>query len=397
MGSSYSQNIFRLYIIKCAKWFMLVMPIVVPFYQSNGLTMHDVFFLRAIYSIAIVLLEIPSGYFADVWGRKTTLVAGTIMGAVGFGIYSFSYRFGEFLVAEMILGVGQSLISGSDSALLYDSLKAEKRELEYLKLEGRVTSIGNFAEAIAGVLGGLLATLSLRYPYYGQTLVALIGVPAALSLKEPPRDDRHVKPGWKDILQVVNHSLVENKNLRTAILYSSVIGTATLTMAWFVQPFFKEISLPLSMFGVLWTVLNLLAGLVSMIAYKFENALGQKRTVFLILVFITGSYVAISQTMTAWGIAILVVFYFVRGIATPVLKNYIIQYTTSANRATVLSVRSFVIRIIFAGIGPFLGWYTDQFSLGSALAIAGMVFFTGGFIVLLPFLQNRSRIRRDNR
>ncbi len=150
------------------------------------------------------------------------------------------------------------------------------------------------------------------------------------------------------------------------------------------------------MFGVLWTVLNLLAGLVSIIAYKFEDALGQKRTVFLILVFITGSYVAISQTMTVWGIAILVIFYFVRGIATPVLKNYIIQYTTSANRATVLSVRSFVIRIIFAGVGPFLGWYTDQFSLGSALAIAGMVFFTGGFIVLLPFLQNRSRMRQAN-
>ena len=66
------------------------MPIVVPFYQDNGLNMHDVFFLRAIYSVAIVILEIPSGYFADVWGRKNTLVAGTFMGVIGFGIYSFS-------------------------------------------------------------------------------------------------------------------------------------------------------------------------------------------------------------------------------------------------------------------------------------------------------------------
>jgi hypothetical protein len=91
-----------------------------------------------------------------------------------------------------------------------------------------------------------------------------------------------------------------------------------------------------------------------------------------------------------------VVFCFVRAIATPILKNYIIRYTTSANRATVLSVRSFIIRIIFAGVGPFLGWYTDQFSLGPALAIAGMVFFTAGFVVLLPVLQNRIRIKRTN-
>ena len=58
------------------------------------------------------------------------------------------------------------------------------RENEYLKYEGKVTMIGNFSEAFAGIFGGLLATFSLRLPFYCQILIAFIGIPAALTLQE---------------------------------------------------------------------------------------------------------------------------------------------------------------------------------------------------------------------
>ncbi|MDP2114902.1 MAG: MFS transporter, partial [Bacteroidota bacterium] len=61
------ENILQLYLIKVAKWFNLVMPIVVLFYQDNGLSMSQIFLLKSIYSIAMVVAELPSGYLADVW------------------------------------------------------------------------------------------------------------------------------------------------------------------------------------------------------------------------------------------------------------------------------------------------------------------------------------------
>jgi MFS family permease len=130
-------NIYRLYLIKIAKWFMLYMPIVVPFYVSNGLTMKDIMVLQAIYSIAIVILEIPSGYLADVIGRRKTLILGAVFGTIGFATYSFSYGFLGFLIAEVILGIGQSCISGADSAMLYDSLleRGEEKNIPALKEE----------------------------------------------------------------------------------------------------------------------------------------------------------------------------------------------------------------------------------------------------------------------
>jgi len=265
---------------------MLFMPIVVLFYKDNGLEMRHIFILQAIYSVSIVTLEIPSGYLADAMGRKITLVLGVILGFFGFLTYSFSYGFIGFLIAEIILGLGQSLISGADSAMLYDSLLEIGKKDRYIKFEGRMVSIGNFAEAIAGILGGLLATLSFRYPYYAQTIVALCGIPAALLLVEPIRHKKLVKMKFTDILKIVKYSLHDNYELKWNIIFSSVIGASTLTMAWFVQPYFELVLLPVSLFGVLWTILNLTVGFSAMIAHKVEMKLKQIKTMILITALI---------------------------------------------------------------------------------------------------------------
>ncbi len=380
-------NIIRLYIIKASKWFMLIMPIVVLFYQDNGLGMQEVFVLQAIYSIAIVVLEIPSGYFADALGRKNTLVIGAALGFLGFLVYSLSFGFWGFLVAEVVLGFGQSLISGADSALLYDTLLQSKRENEYMKHEGRMISVGNFAEALAGIAGGLLAAISLRYPYYFQTAIAFAAVPAALTLVEPKLHGIAIKMSFSRIIGVVKYALIENKKLRWNILYSSFVGASTLTMAWFVQPWFIKIELPVTLFGVLWTLLNLSVGVTALFAYKLEKFLGVKSTVLGFTLILALGFFGAAFFQNSWGLIFLFAFYMARGIATPVLKDYINRITSSDVRATILSVRNFVIRIVFALWGPIYGWYTDTFSLQGAIFIAGLVFILLSGISYVFFIK----------
>ncbi len=382
-----SANISKLYLIKVAKWFMLYMPIVVPFYKANGLGMKDVMLLQGVYSITIVILEIPSGYFADVLGRKKTIIIGTLMGFLGFLTYSLSFGFWGFLIAESILGIGQSFISGSDSAMLYDTLLDMKREGDYIKYEGRMTSFGNLAEAVAGTLGGLLAAVSVRYPYIAQTFISFIAVPTSLLLVEPSRHKRLLKMRFKEIFSIVKFSLFEDKPLQRNILFSSIIGTATLTMAWFVQPFFEHINLALHWYGILWTMLNLTVGLVAFIAYKIESRLGPVQSVVLIAVLVPAGYISLHFFHSAYALSILFVFYIVRGFATPVLKDYINKMTGSETRATVLSVRNFFIRLNFSVIGPFLGWYLDIYSFPQAMLLAGTLFMVLSGISVFLFTK----------
>lgn len=111
--------------------------------------------------------------------------------------------------------------------------------------------IGNFAEAIAGIFGGLLAAYSLRYPFYAQALIAFSGIPAAFALQELNIKSKVQSP-VQEIVRIIRYSLVTNKRLCYNIMFSGIIGAATLTMAWFVQPYLMYMNTPTSWFGVIW-------------------------------------------------------------------------------------------------------------------------------------------------
>jgi MFS family permease len=386
-----ANNIYKLYVIKTAKWFSLIMPIVVLFYQDNGLSMTQIFLLKSVYSIGMLVFEIPSGYFGDVWGRRKTLIVGALLTTVGFSFYSFSFVFWQFMIAELILGMGQSFISGSDSAMLYDTLKTQGKEKDYLKHEGRVTSAGNFSEAIGGILGGLLATISLRSPFYFQVGISAMAIPTAFALVEPAFSIQKRVAGFVDVLKVVKYTLVDFIQLRYFIFFSSLIGAATLTYAWFIQPYLIEIDFPVPLFGVMWTLLNLTVGTSSFFAYKVEKRFTQKQTTGFIYIAIAIGFIITAFFIQLWAIPVLFLFYIVRGIATPVLKDYIHGLISSEVRATVLSLRNMFIRLIFAITGPILGWFTDHYSLKTGLMISGIFFLlTGTVLYYLTYYTRRN-------
>lgn len=374
---------------------MLFMPIVVLFYEENGLTLHEVFIVQAFYSVSVVLLEIPTGYFADVWGRRNTMIIGNIFIFLGYIVMSFSYDFWGFIAAGLLLGLGLSFVSGSDSALLYDTLFSVKRSNLYLKYEGQITSAGNFAEAFAAILGGFLATYSLRYPYYGQTILAFIAIPASFVCTEPPVHKEKRRASFADIFNILRYSLIENKQLRMFLLFSSVTGTATLSMAWMVQPYFKEVNVPLYYYGILWTILNLLVGLIAMWAHKIDAFFQEKKTLWIILIGLSIGFIFTGLFVSVYSIALIALFYMVRGIATPILKDRINKIIASDIRATVLSVRSFIIRILFSGFGPFVGWWSDNIDLGSAFIMAGLLYAISGFIFII-FYKLASKKKQTN-
>lgn len=366
------RNIYGLYIIKLSKWFMLIMPIVALYYTENGLDEFDIYLLQAIYSLSVALLEIPSGYMADIIGRKKSLLIGALLGSLGFIFYSLSSGFNGFLLAEITLGLGGSFISGSDSALLYDTLAAMKRRDKYLQYEGRITSLGNFAETSAAIGGGLIAAyLSYRSVYIAQALIAATAIPAALLLVEPPRERTIALPGMRHILQVCRESLFVDRRLSSTILMSSITGTATLCMAWTAQVYFVTMGLNEKAITPLWVVLNLLVASVAAYTAAVVGRLGARRAIVVIVTVIPLAYILLGVLPLVPAIGALMLFYTVRGYATPFLKNLINQNCASEIRATVLSIRNMVVRGGFALLGPFIGVLSDHYSLATALVVSG--------------------------
>lgn len=382
IANQLKRNIFCLFIIKFSQWMLLVMPISFLFYKANGLELHQILTLQSAYSLAIVILEIPTGYLADRWGRKNTIIIGALFGFLGYLIYSISHDFYAFLFAEIVLGIGQSFVSGTDSAMLYDSLLSLKQKKKYSLFEGRMSAFGNFAEALAGILGGLMAVVSLRLPYLVQACIYFIAVPAAWLLTNPPLHSTLRDKSARGLFSAVKYSMKENVMLRRNILISSFMGASTLSMAWFVQPFFNREHVPTEWYGVLWALLNVSVGLTSMISYRFDAKFQQEKANYIILFGLMGGFVLTGLIPGLWVLIPILLFYLVRGLATPVLKTYVQDYTPSDIRATVLSVRNFIIRIIFAVMGPLLGYIADKISLSVAMFSAAILFGLPSLVIL---------------
>ncbi len=362
------------------------MPIVALFYNDNGLDDFDIFLLQAVYSFSVAVLEIPSGYMADVIGRKKSLVIGSLLGTLGYGIYSLSSGFYGFLCAEMILGLGGSFISGSDSAILYESLNGMKKKEYYFRLEGRITSLGHFAETIAALCGGLIAAyLSYRSVYITQTLIAGLAIPASLYLIEPPRDRKISRPGLGHILTVIKQSLIHNRRLSSTLLFSSLIGTCTLCMAWTSQVYFVSMGLTEKSITPLWILLNLTVAVVAAFASRIVAKVGRSQAILVVMIVIPSGFILLGALSLLPALVALFVFYTIRGYATPFLRDLVNQYCASETRATVLSMRSLLIRTSFAILGPFIGSLSAGYSLFFALKLSGTILLalsllTGSFL-----------------
>ena len=205
-------NINKMYLLKAVKWFMIIMPIIVLFFEEHGLSLTQIMILQATYSFTVALFEIPSGFFADIYGRRLSLFYGSIFIFIGYLIFSFFSGFNEFFIAEIFLGIGGSLVSGADSAIIYDTLLELKEDEDYTKIEGRNYGIGNVSEGIAGILGGFLALTSLDLPVYIQTFVMFFSIPISYSLIEPKNSYKLAK-SLNSILLIVKETFLYNNKL----------------------------------------------------------------------------------------------------------------------------------------------------------------------------------------
>ena len=76
-------NVARTLLLGFFQVFLVIMPIAVPFFQSKGLSMQEVFSLQALFAVVVLLAEVPSGYVADLIGRRQTLILGAVFGGIG--------------------------------------------------------------------------------------------------------------------------------------------------------------------------------------------------------------------------------------------------------------------------------------------------------------------------
>ena len=77
-------NIRKIYCMGFLQSFMVVIPVFVPLLQGYGLSMSQVLQTQAVFALTIAACEVPSGYLADLWGRRNAIIVGSAINSLGF-------------------------------------------------------------------------------------------------------------------------------------------------------------------------------------------------------------------------------------------------------------------------------------------------------------------------
>src|SRR5262249_35898760 len=161
----------------------------------------------------------------DRLGYRLSLLTGAVFWLWGWVVYALGTTFTAMVFAEVLLGIGTAFTSGSDSALLFVSLKATDQIARYTHWEGRVRAAAQVSEAISSGIGGLLYSMAPRLPFWFQVSSAAAHLGTAASMWEVMQADAgkrvaHLARAW----HIVRHALVHHPRLRSAMALSVALG-----------------------------------------------------------------------------------------------------------------------------------------------------------------------------
>lgn len=365
-------NLWKLGGYKFLSDFLVIAPIIIPFYQAYGLSATQILIVQAVFSLAMLLFEVPSGYLSDVGGRRRTLMIGAVCFPLGMLVYALSHSFWQFMVAEVFLAFAYSMRSGTDSAMLYDSLQQLGRQNEYRKFEGRVASFERLGTALASVIGGAAALVYLRLPFFINIVTGVFLFVFAALLVEPVRTTRKGDNPWADILRITRYALSHRKILGV-MLFASMVLTTGIISIWGYFLHLGKWHAPLFWYGIFFAVLQLFSALGARMAHRIEKLVGERVSMAL-LFGIPVALLLVAAVPSVYIVLLAFAHAFLWGISTPLFLDMLNRHISSDTRATVLSVSGMIGRLTYVIIGPLFGLLVDKASLAWALSALGAYF-----------------------
>jgi len=373
----YMNNVWKLYLIR---FFHNLIPAYVIerlFWEQRGMSIQMVVYTEIIYAITVVLLEIPTGIAADKWGRKKLIIADAFLGVCELLILIYATKFWHFAAAIFLAGIGRAAGSGSENALLYDSLISEGKEDLFEKYLGRLNAMDLVAGILAALSGSLLADLyGFELNYRISCIGMFVSLCISFMLAEPEVKSMADKPiPVKEYVIASVNLFRKNHGVCLVILSAMVAGSAMIFVDEFWQLYISIIGIPVVYFGLFSAGLTLLRLPGSVLAYRIKKLTGYRRLIsYIIFVFAAGLlYMSLVRGFSS--IVMIFLLCLVSGILEPAAAGYLHHRIDSSMRATIDSFQSLGLRAITAIAGLGFGFFSSRYDIYGGYGFTAVICF----------------------
>ena len=397
MKDSSIRNIRKYYLFQFFNSLAFFSPVIVLFWQSHGLTMTQIMLLQSIFSIGVVVLELPTGAFADYFGKRKSLILGALFWTIGFTWYGFSTNFWQFAIGELLAGIGSAFISGADRAYIHELLREEHKEADFKKTEGKARGIIQIAQAIGSIGGGLIGSISLSFTLIATGLSTIVSFIIGTTFPKIKEDKNEKKIGYLQIIQESFSLIKTHKRLLWLTLFFASFNGLLWPLNFYSQPFLKLLNIPIFYFGFIFFLFNLVAALGSTLTHQFE--LLSKKYIFVLMSFIVViSLFLISITKSIYIFPLWSLFLTFLFMNQTIISDKVLAIVPINKASTVLSFQSLLRRSLYAIVGPILGVTSDMFGIQIALTYYAIFLFLifGSLLVVEKQFNSNSEIISNN-
>lgn len=381
-------NIKKYYLYRFFSELMPIYTLYLLMFEQNGLSLGQISALLAIWSVPALLLEIPSGVLADHWSRKNLMLIGSSLKAGCYMIWLFSQSFVFIAIGFLLWGIGGSLCSGAEEALLFDTLKIEQREDDFDRIYGKGRFLSGISTIIASLTGGYLGMrFGFNLALSISVLMALSSGVIVASMREVNlyRQDRVQEESKlrKNTLYYSIQFLLGRKDIFTFVLLSLLVITTAGVLDEYDQLIAKEFGLTIALIGGWSAIRFLLISCGGVLAYRirrrFEKIFGSTDRMLPIafLCLIAAGFLVVSGIVRVLLVMVLYgLYYFIMAVTDVMQEDYIQQKIASEGRSTVHSIIALSQNLYGMICYGLFGLVASHSELFTGLAC------TGGYIAL---------------
>ncbi len=392
-------NVWKYYLFQFFLNFQLWWPIwIIYLTETRGLTLGQVTLIDVPFWLSIIVLQVPAAALADRFGRKPTLIAASAAFALAVTCFGLAPNFWLIMGAYLIWGAAFALLNGTESAFIYDSLKACGRESEYPRIYGRGWAI-QMAAAVAGTLIGapLAAATSLPFPIVLSGGLAAMAVVAAVMFTEPlPEERGRSRLSYGQIIGESLSIVRQRPNVRYGILFYGVITLGSIAPIFFFQPFLREHGFDVGDLGLWQTPMRVAGIAAALLAQQIIARLGERGTFIAMPIMIFASYMVLAAWDAPAAQIAFLTMNFVVVLSQPTVTDYLNKRVESGQRATVLSLTNLGRSMILIPSAPLLGALAES-SLTAAFLAGGVLIATLSLPLMLAWAPRLARAERGER
>ncbi|MFA6097749.1 MAG: MFS transporter [Candidatus Paceibacterota bacterium] len=367
---SYSSNIPKFYvaIFFDAMWF--AGPVWILYFLSIGLNFEQIGILVGISFIVQAFFEIPSSVWADRYSRKNILIIGMSFWFVAQIIFLSANSFYFFIFAAIFQGLSNSFFSGTESAIVYDTLLNMGREKEYGKIQSKIHSIFFLGRIIISIGGVLAYSYDKKLPFLLSVITSLIAVFIFSLIKEP----RFHKSSGTHFGQMKEGFgfLLANEKVWLIVLVFSLLQAAANILYNYYQPVFDLAGLPIAYFAVVYLGINIASYIGSMSYSKLANKLSFNKilAIYLLIAFLVSLAFAFGKLIFILPLVLFLSFCF--GSFDVYITSLINKVVPSSHRATTISIQSLINTVMMSFLLIIVGRISNEYSI-----FWGMIFNAG--------------------